>query len=182
MLVEFKQIIAKSLQKRQICLKSIMAESFHVATGTKEETYVLLLDQLKALYEGETNLVANLANTTSALKMTFNWFWIGFYLVQENQLILGPFQGTIACTRIPFGKGVCGTAWQQNKSLIVPNVDAFPGHIACSSMSKSEIVIPIRKNKEVVAILDVDSDLLDHFDTTDELYLNQLCEYLSRFF
>ncbi|MNJ83664.1 Free methionine-R-sulfoxide reductase [compost metagenome] len=156
-----------------------MAEELLIAQSSKEEKYRVLLPQVKALCTGESNLVANLANTASALKMTFDFFWIGFYLVEKDELVLGPFQGPIACTRIAFGKGVCGSAWKQNETLVVPDVDAFPGHIACSSDSKSEIVVPIRKNGQIVAILDVDSAALNDFDSIDAINLNELCEWLG---
>ncbi|AEA43215.1 GAF domain-containing protein [Fluviicola taffensis] len=156
-----------------------MAEELFIAQTTKEEKYQVLIPQAKALCEGEPNLVANIANVASALKMTFDFFWVGFYLVEKNELVLGPFQGPIACTRIAWGKGVCGSAWKQNETLVVPDVDAFPGHIACSSESKSEIVVPIQKNGQVVAILDVDSAVLNDFDEIDSKYLNELCEWLG---
>lgn len=156
-----------------------MTEELLIAQSSKEEKYRVLLPQVKALCTGESNLVANLANTASALKMTFDFFWIGFYLVEKDELVLGPFQGPIACTRIAFGKGVCGSAWKQDETLVVPDVDAFPGHIACSSDSKSEIVVPIRKNGQIVAILDVDSAALNDFDQVDAIHLNELCEWLG---
>lgn len=156
-----------------------MAEELFIAQASKEEKYRVLLPQVKALCTGESSLVANLANTTSALKMTFDFFWVGFYLVENDELVLGPFQGPIACTRIAFGKGVCGSAWKQDETLVVPDVDAFPGHIACSSDSKSEIVIPIRKNGQVVAVLDVDSAALNDFDQVDADHLNELCAWLG---
>lgn len=144
-------------------------------TLSKEEKYKALLPQLKGLVSYETDLIANLANLTAALKTTFDFLWVGFYLVKEDELVLGPFQGPIACTRIAKGKGVCGTSWQQAKTIIVPNVDQFPGHIACSSASKSEIVLPVfNQNKEVVMILDVDSELLSTFDEIDEKYLSEV--------
>lgn len=156
-----------------------MAEELIIAQTSKEEKYRTLLPQAKALCTGEPNLVANLANIASALKMTFDFFWVGFYVVENDQLVLGPFQGPIACTRIAYGKGVCGSSWKQNETLLVPDVEAFPGHIACSSESKSEIVVPIRKNGQVIAILDVDSNLLNDFDDTDARYLNELCEWVG---
>lgn len=156
-----------------------MAEELIVAQTSKEEKYRTLLPQAKALCAGEQNLVANLANIASALKMTFDFFWVGFYLVENDQLVLGPFQGPIACTRIAYGKGVCGSSWKQNETLLVPDVEAFPGHIACSSESKSEIVVPIRKNGQVIAILDVDSNALNDFDNVDAQYLNELCEWVG---
>lgn len=156
-----------------------MAEELVIAQSSREEKYRVLLPQAKALCTGEPNLVANLANIASALKMTFDFFWVGFYLVENDKLVLGPFQGPIACTRIAFGKGVCGTAWKQDETLVVPDVDAFPGHIACSGDSKSEVVIPVRKDGRVVAVLDVDSSLLNDFDQTDAVNLNELCEWLG---
>ena len=156
-----------------------MAEELIIAQTSKEEKYQTLLPQAKALCAGEPNLIANLANIASALKMTFDFFWVGFYLVENDQLVLGPFQGPIACTRIAYGKGVCGASWKQNETLLVPDVEAFPGHIACSSESKSEIVVPIRKNGQVIAILDVDSNVLKDFDTIDAHYLNELCEWVG---
>jgi L-methionine (R)-S-oxide reductase len=158
-----------------------MAESLIIQSTSKAEKYSELLPQIKALITGETNAVANMANVTAALKTTFNFFWVGFYVVENTTLVLAPFQGPIACTRIAFGKGVCGKVWESKQSLIVPNVDLFEGHIACSSDSKSEIVIPIFKGNEVVAVLDVDSDQLNDFDETDEKYLTQLCQWLSEF-
>lgn len=156
-----------------------MAEELIQVKGSKEEQYENLIPQLKALVEGESNSIANLANITSALKETFHFFWVGFYLVDGDELVLGPFQGPIACTRIRKGKGVCGTAWEQKQTLVVPDVDAFPGHIACSSLSKSEIVVPIIKNENVVGVLDVDSENYSTFDATDAHYLNQICQWLS---
>lgn len=158
-----------------------MAESLIIQSTSKAEKYSELLPQIKALIAGETNAVANMANIVAALKTTFNFFWVGFYVVEHQTLVLAPFQGPIACTRIAFGKGVCGKVWESKQALIVPNVDLFEGHIACSSDSKSEIVIPIFKGNEVVAVLDVDSDQLNDFDETDEKYLTQLCQWLSEF-
>lgn len=159
-----------------------MMEELLISSSNKKERYEQLLPQIEALIAGESNLVANLANVAAALRQTFGFFWVGFYLVEGNELVLGPFQGDIACTRIGFGKGVCGTAWQKQKSIIVPNVDEFPGHIACSSSSKSEIVIPILKNEKVVAVLDVDSDELDAFDETDNSYLTQIANLVAKCF
>jgi L-methionine (R)-S-oxide reductase len=156
-----------------------MSEELHIAAGNKKEQYESLLPQLFALLEGETDWVANLANCAAALKQAFGFFWVGFYVVKDNQLVLGPFQGSIACTRIAKGKGVCGTAWESKEIQLVPDVDAFPGHIACSSLSKSEIVVPIFKNEEVIAVLDVDSDVLNDFDEIDAQYLKQLCTWLG---
>lgn len=153
-----------------------MAESIVKISGTREEQYQNLLPQIKALTSGESNRIANMANISAALKETFGFMWIGFYLVENDELVLGPFQGPVACTRIPFGKGVCGTSWKENRVLIVDDVDQFPGHIACSTLSKSEIVVPVRLNDEVVAVLDVDSSSYSEFNATDAHYLNQICE------
>ncbi|WP_334007763.1 GAF domain-containing protein [Acinetobacter colistiniresistens] len=140
-----------------------------------------MLPQIQAIIEDETDVIANLANICAALKQQFGWFWIGFYLVKENELVLGPFQGPIACTRIAKGRGVCGTAWQQQQVIIVPDVDQFPGHIACSSASKSEIVLPIMKNGTCVGVLDIDSDELNQFDEIDAEYLKQLMQRIEKF-
>jgi L-methionine (R)-S-oxide reductase len=144
----------------------------------KKEKYELLIPQIKALTEGESDLIANLANLVSALKYGMDFFWVGVYLVKSDgvrtELVLGPFQGPVACTRIAFGKGVCGSSWQREEIIIVKNVDEFPGHIACSSLSKSEIVLPFFKNKKVAGVLDVDSELLADFDETDSLYLQEV--------
>src|SRR3984885_13351026 len=141
-----------------------MAEDLNITTSTdKTEQYQSLIPQIEALVTGEPDLIANLANICAALKEQFKWFWVGFYLVKGDELVLGPFQGPVACTRIGMGRGVCGAAWQQEKALIVPDVDAFPGHIACSSLSKSEIVLPLFSDSKVVAVLDVDADELDQF-------------------
>jgi L-methionine (R)-S-oxide reductase len=148
-----------------------MAEDLQIITGTKEDIYQSLIPQIQGLLEGETDLVANLANVAAALKEQFGWFWVGFYLVKNGELVLGPFQGPVACTRIRKGRGVCGSAWEQAKTLIVPDVEKFPGHIACSSLSKSEIVVPLFRDNEVVGVLDVDSDTYDTFDETDKQYL-----------
>ncbi|HKH59389.1 MAG TPA: GAF domain-containing protein [Flavitalea sp.] len=151
-----------------------MAEDLTIARGTKQEQYESLFPQIQGLLEGENDLIANLANVCAALKEQFNWFWVGFYLVKDNELVLGPFQGPIACTRIRKGKGVCGTSWEKKQTLIVPDVEAFPGHIACSSLSKSEIVVPVIRNNEVVAVLDVDSEKSDQFDETDQDNLERI--------
>ena len=156
-----------------------MSENLYVSNGSKAEKYQELVPQLKALLIGEKDEIANLANFVAALKETFGFFWVGFYLVKENELVLGPFQGPIACTRIKKGKGVCGTSWEQGKAILVPDVDQFPGHIACSSLSKSEIVVPLIKNQKVIGVLDVDSDQLNDFDEVDEKYLTELCQWLS---
>ena len=155
-----------------------MAEDLLVVKGTKQEQYEALLPQIKGLLEGEEDLVANLANVSAALKEQFGWLWVGFYLVKKDQLVLGPFQGPVACTRISKGRGVCGTSWQQAKTLIVPDVEKFPGHIACSSLSRSEIVVPIISNGQVLGVLDVDSEEPDMFDETDQRYLEMIIGYL----
>ncbi|PZX61914.1 GAF domain-containing protein [Hydrotalea sandarakina] len=155
-----------------------MSENFIKATGNKQQQYNNLLPQIAGIVEGETDLIANLANITAMLKEQFNWLWVGFYWVKENMLVLGPFQGPIACTRIQKGKGVCGTAWQQANTVIVPDVNAFPGHIACSSLSQSEIVVPIIHKGEVVGVLDVDADTVNQFDETDKLYLEQIVQLI----
>ena len=142
-----------------------MAEDLTIAkTGTKEEQYLSIIPQIEALLYGETDLIANLANVCAALKEQFGWFWVGFYLVKNGELVLGPFQGPVACTRIKLGKGVCGTSWQKAETIIVPDVDQFPGHIACASASKSEIVLPLYKGENIIGVLDVDSEYLAHFD------------------
>ncbi|HWB27931.1 MAG TPA: GAF domain-containing protein [Chitinophagaceae bacterium] len=151
-----------------------MSEDLHITKGTKEEQYRSLLPQIKGLLEGEPDLIANLANITGALKEQFGWLWIGFYIVKQDELVLGPFQGPVACTRIKKGKGVCGTSWAEAKTLIVPDVEQFPGHITCSSLSRSEIVVPVIKNSEVVAVLDADSAALNEFDETDRQYLEEI--------
>lgn len=157
-----------------------MAEDLTINTSTnKAEQYKSLIPQIEGLLYGETDLVANMANICAALKEQFNWFWVGFYLVKNGELVLGPFQGPVACTRIAKGKGVCGSAWEQAQTLIVPDVDAFPGHIACSSLSKSEIVLPVFSNGEVVGVLDVDASELDQFDETDALYLEQIIKLIN---
>jgi len=151
-----------------------MAEDLHITGGNKAEQYTSLIPQIKGLLEGETDLVANLANVAAALKEQFGWFWVGFYLVKGDELVLGPFQGPVACTRIRKNRGVCGSSWAQAATLIVPDVEAFPGHIACSSLSRSEIVVPLIRDNEVKAILDVDSEHLAHFDTTDQHFLEEI--------
>lgn len=151
-----------------------MAEDLSISSGTKEEQYQELIPQIKGLLEGETDLVANLANISAALKEQFKWLWVGFYLVKGEELVLGPFQGPVACTRIRKGRGVCGSSWQQEKTLIVPDVEKFPGHIACSSLSRSEIVIPLFHNGQVTGVLDVDSEETDQFDETDRVYLEEI--------
>ncbi|MDR0939053.1 MAG: GAF domain-containing protein [Mediterranea sp.] len=175
-----------------------MAENLSINPGGKAEKYRELLPQLRALLDGETDLVANLANLAAALEQTFGFFWVGFYWVKAKgeafaaarngsadppadteELVLAPFQGPIACTRIRFGRGVCGTAWKEARTLIVPDVERFPGHIACNSASKSEIVVPIFHQNRVIGVLDIDSDRLDDFDEVDKRYLEEACAYLS---
>jgi L-methionine (R)-S-oxide reductase len=155
-----------------------MAEDLHIASGTRQEQYKSLIPQLKGLLEGETDVVANLANIAAALKEQFGWFWVGFYLVKGEELVVGPFQGPVACTRIKKGRGVCGSSWQQAKTLIVPDVEKFPGHIACSSLSRSEIVVPIIRNNQVVGVLDIDSNELNDFTETDQQYLEQIVAFI----
>ncbi len=163
-----------------------MAENIHIDThASKAEQYASLLPQLKALVEGEEDAIANISNIIAGLKETFSFFWIGIYFVKKSnlteELVLGPFQGPIACTRIQKGKGVCGTAWDKAQSILVPDVDLFPGHIACSSLSRSEIVLPVMKNEKVVAVIDVDSEFVSHFDETDQKYLEEVCKMISAF-
>lgn len=156
-----------------------MAEDLYIGNGSKDEKYRTLLPQIKSLIAGETNRIANLANVSAALKETFHFFWVGFYLVEGEELVLGPFQGPVACTRIKKGRGVCGMAWQKAETLVVPDVDAFPGHIACSSLSHSEIVVPLlRDGGEVWGVLDIDSESLNSFDATDASFLEEICSYL----
>lgn len=157
-----------------------MAEQLIITGTNKADKYKELLPQLEALISSESDLIANLANISAALREAMNFFWVGFYLVKGDELVLGPFQGPIACTRIRMGKGVCGTVWQEKKTRIVPDVNKFPGHIACSTGSKSEIVLPVLKNNEVVMVLDVDSDQLNDFDEVDEQYLGQLMQIIER--
>ncbi len=159
-----------------------MAEQLIIGASTdKAGRYKTLIPQIESLVEGEVDIIANLANVAAALKQTMDFFWVGFYLVRQSELVLGPFQGPIACTRIALGKGVCGTSWLEKKVIIVPNVDEFPGHIACSSDSKSEIVLPAFKNNEVSLVLDVDSNILNDFDKIDELYLRQIMRIIEKF-
>ena len=156
-----------------------MAEDLQILKGNKAEQYLSLIPQIKALLEGEPDLVANMANAVAAFKEQFGWFWVGFYIVKADELVLGPFQGPVACTRIKKGRGVCGSSWAQAKTLIVPDVEKFPGHIACSSLSKSEIVVPLIRNNKVVAVLDVDSSEYDQFDTTDQQYLEDIVNLIE---
>jgi GAF domain-containing protein len=149
-------------------------------SAPKKDKYETLIPQLSALIQHETDLIANLANTCAALKQTFNWFWVGFYIVKNNELVLGPFQGSLACTRIKFGKGVCGSAWANNKSLLVPDVETFPGHIACSSLSVSEIVVPVfNQNNQVLAVIDIDHDHYNILDETDVIYLEKIAKIVA---
>ncbi|MBO5251983.1 MAG: GAF domain-containing protein [Bacteroidaceae bacterium] len=157
-----------------------MEQSFKTDIINKEEKYRHFLSDWELLISGETNEVSVLANTCAALKEAFGFFWVGFYLVQNEELLLGPFQGSVACYRIRKGKGVCGTAWAEARTQVVPDVEQFPGHIACSSLSKSEIVVPIFKSKQVIAVLDIDSDQLATFDETDRIYLEKLATVLSQ--
>ncbi len=156
-----------------------MAEDLARILGTKGNVYEGLFPQIVALIGNEKDVVANLGNVCAALKEAFGFFWIGFYLVKDDELVLGPFQGTVACSRIQKGKGVCGKAWEQRETVIVPNVDLFAGHIACSSLSKSEIVVPLLNNGRILGVLDVDSDELDAFDQTDKEHLEKLCQWIS---
>ncbi|WP_242696210.1 GAF domain-containing protein [Longitalea luteola] len=155
-----------------------MAEDLSIVQGTKEEKYQSVIPQIKALIEGEPDLVANLANIVAALMEQFGWLWVGFYLVKENQLVLAPFQGPVACTRIKKGKGVCGTSWEKAKTIIVPDVEKFPGHIACSSKSRSEIVVPIIRDNKVMGVLDVDSEELAAFDESDKKFLEEIVDLI----
>ena len=155
-----------------------MSEDLQIATGTKQEMYEIIIPQIKAIIEGEQDLIANLANISAALKEQFGWFWVGFYLVKNDELVLGPFQGPVACTRIKKGRGVCGSSWQLAETLIVPDVSKFAGHIACSSLSVSEIVVPIIRNKEVIGVLDVDSEKPSFFNETDKKYLELIIEQI----
>lgn len=158
-----------------------MAENLILSQSTdKTSRYQALIPQIEALTTGEPDVIANLSNIAAALKQTMNFFWVGFYIVKNNELVLGPFQGPIACTRIAYGKGVCGASWKEKKTILVANVDEFPGHIACSSDSKSEIVLPAFKNNEVALVLDVDSDKLNDFDETDAMYLGKLMTIIEK--
>ncbi len=158
-----------------------MAETLNISGSTKAEIYESLLPQLSSLLSDESDQIANMANMAAALKQAFDFLWVGFYRVEGNQLVLGPFQGPIACTRIEKGRGVCGASWQKNQTLIVPDVNLFPGHIACSSLSRSEIVIPVtNKSGDVIAVLDIDSENLNSFDLTDKKYLEDLAGLLNQ--
>jgi GAF domain-containing protein len=156
-----------------------MAEDLTINNGTKQEQYESIAQQISALMEGEHDLIANLANVAAALKTQFGWLWVGFYLVKNNELVLGPFQGPVACTRIAKGRGVCGKAWELAQTLLVEDVNQFPGHIACSSLSQAEIVIPLIKNGKVWGVLDVDSDQLSCFDEIDQKYLESIVSAIS---
>lgn len=156
-----------------------MAEELIISKGNRSEKYEALIPQIRGLIRGEVDNIANLANIAAALKQTFDFFWVGFYLVREDELVLGPFQGPIACTRIKKGKGVCGSAWAREESILVPDVDQFPGHIACSSASKSEVVVPVFSDDKVVAVLDVDSDKLNDFTTEDVFYLEMIARIIE---
>lgn len=158
-----------------------MAEELIISKSSdKEQRYTTLIPQIEALVADERDFTANLANIAAALKQTMNFFWVGFYIVREEQLVLGPFQGPIACTRIQFGKGVCGASWKEKRIILVPNVEEFPGHIACSSASQSEIVLPAFKNGEVVLVMDVDSDKLNDFDNVDQSALEKVIKIIER--
>ena len=156
-----------------------MAEDLLVITGSKEEQYISLLPQVEALLLGEKDLIANLANISAALKEQFSFFWVGFYLVKNDELVLGPFQGPVACTRIKLGRGVCGKAWESGEAIVVPDVEKFPGHIACSSFSKSEIVIPLKRSGQTIGVLDVDSEKLDQFNEVDTHYLQLILDLIQ---
>ncbi len=156
-----------------------MSEELNISEGSKTEKYATLLPQIQSVVSGEPDMIANMANIASMLHETFHFWWTGFYRVIDGVLVLGPFQGPLACTRIKRGKGVCGTAWAEQQTVIVPDVDAFPGHIACSSLSRSEIVVPVKRNGEVIAVLDIDSKDLNTFDSTDQKYLEQITQILT---
>lgn len=156
-----------------------MSEELKISAGCKTDRYATLLPQIQSVVSGEPDMIANMANVASMLHETFHFWWTGFYRVIDGVLVLGPFQGPLACTRIKRGKGVCGTAWTEQQTVIVPDVDAFPGHIACSSLSRSEIVVPVKRNGEVIAVLDIDSKDLNTFDSTDQKYLEQITQILT---
>ena len=156
-----------------------MSEELNISEGSKKEKYATLIPQIQSVVSGEPDMIANMANIASMLHETFHFWWTGFYRVVDGMLVLGPFQGSLACTRIRKGKGVCGTAWAEAQTVIVPDVDAFPGHIACSSLSRSEIVVPVKRDGEVIAVLDIDSKDLNTFDATDQKYLEQIAEILT---
>ena len=156
-----------------------MAEDLIISKGTKAEQYESLIPHIKGLIEGEPDFIANLANMAAALKEQFDWLWVGFYLVKDDELVVGPFQGPPACTRIRKGRGVCGTAWAENRTIIVPDVEKFPGHIACSSLSRSEIVVPVIRKNKFLGLLDVDSTNLNHFNREDEKYLQLIIDLID---
>ena len=158
-----------------------MAEDLIIIEGNKTSQYESLIPQIKGLMESENDLIANLANIAAALKEQFGWLWVGFYLVKEDELVLGPFQGPVACTRIKKGRGVCGLCWEKEETIIVPDVEKFPGHIACSSLSKSEINIPVKRKDRVVAVLDADSQEYDQYDKIDRKYLEEIAELIPGF-
>ena len=162
-----------------LTLNYFMAEDLFISTGLKEDQYKELISQIKGLLDGETDLIANLANIAAALKEQFGWLWTGFYLIKGDELVLGPFQGPVACTRIKKGRGVCGAAWLNKTTLIVPDVEKFPGHIACSSLSKSEIVVPLFYGENIAGVFDADSIELDFFDETDQTYLEEIMHLVS---
>lgn len=157
-----------------------MSENLIINDGTKEEKYATLLPQIKAVVEGEIDLIANMANVSAMLHATFGFWWTGFYRVKEGMLVLGPFQGPLACTRIRKGRGVCGTAWAEERTVIVPDVEQFPGHIACSAITRSEIVVPLTRGEEIVGVLDIDSELLATFDETDAHWLQEIAAVLMQ--
>ena len=157
---------------------TFMAEELHIAQGSKEERYALLYKQIAAVTENESDTIANMANVAAMIHATFGFWWTGFYRVVGQELVLGPFQGPLACSRIAYGRGVCGTAWKEQRTQLVPDVEQFPGHIACSSASKSEIVVPLFKDGEITAVLDIDSEHLATFDDTDRLWLERIVEIL----
>lgn len=157
-----------------------MAEHLTINSGNKAERYATLLPQLEAIVSTETDSIANMANIAACLWETFHFWWVGFYRVMGDELVLGPFQGPLACTRIRKGRGVCGSAWEKGKTIVVPDVERFPGHIACSSASRSEIVVPIIKSGEVIGVLDVDSERLSAFDETDVICLERVVAFLTK--
>ena len=157
-----------------------MAEHLEISNGTKAERYALLTRQIEAVVAGETDMIARMANVASMIHHTFGFWWTGFYRTVGNELILGPFQGPLACTRIAFGRGVCGTAWRQERTIVVPDVEQFEGHIACSSASRSEIVVPLRQNGTIIGVLDIDSSELATFDATDQEWLERIVEIITR--
>lgn len=157
-----------------------MAEHLEIANGTKAERYALLTRQIEAVVAGETDMIARMANVASMIHHTFGFWWTGFYRTMGNELVLGPFQGPLACTRIAFGRGVCGTAWRDEQTIVVPDVEQFEGHIACSSASRSEIVVPLRQNGTIIGVLDIDSSELATFDATDQEWLERIVEIITR--